>query len=142
MSLISNPSLPESARSLWLLLSQLFLHLFCLWYTNQDLKGLLQIPLRLDQRLLRDGLTNFEFGYLNSTVIPFKTIARGLSSNRGLTMSCMSSFLGTTASLSFGGFGSGGTEDNPPSAWNFAIRVLLYDQPSENYSFFNGGTRR
>ena len=57
-------------------------------------------------------------------------------SDRGLTMSCTSSFLGTTASLSFGGFGSGGTEFNPPSAWNFAMRVLLYDQPSENFYLF------
>ena len=48
-------------------------------------------------------------------------------------MSCTSSFFGTTASLSFGGFGSGGTAFNPPSAWNFAMRVLLYDQPSENF---------
>jgi len=58
-----------------------------------------------------------------------------MSSHRRLTMSCTSSFLGTTASLSFGGFESGGTEDNPPSAWNFVMRVLLYDQPSENYFF-------
>ena len=57
-------------------------------------------------------------------------------SDRGLTMSCTSSFLGTTASLSFGGFGSGGTEFSPPSAWNFAMRVLLYDQPSENLFYF------
>lgn len=50
-------------------------------------------------------------------------------------MSCTSSFFGTTASLSFEGFGSGGTEVSPPSAWNFAMRVLLYDQPSENFFF-------
>ena len=53
-------------------------------------------------------------------------------------MSCTSSFFGTTASLSFGGFGSGGTEDSPPSAWNLDMRVLLYDQPSENCVFFGG----
>ena len=51
-------------------------------------------------------------------------------------MSCTSSFLGIAASFSFGGFGSGGTEVNPPSAWNFAMRVLLYDQPSENLILF------
>ena len=53
-------------------------------------------------------------------------------------MSCTSSFFGTTATLSFGGFGSGGTEDSPPSAWNLDMRVLLYDQPSENFFCFFG----
>ena len=74
MSLISTP-LPESTWPLRLLLSRLLLLLFFLWYTNQDLKGLLQIPLRLDQRLLRDGLGNFEFGHLNSSVTTLEQCA-------------------------------------------------------------------
>ena len=65
-------ALPNSGVPFQLLLRLLLgfvLHLFSLWHSDQDLERLLQIPLSLHQRLLRDRFANFEFGHLHNTVV-------------------------------------------------------------------------